>query len=217
LLLTRQNLHRVGPLSHVRNRRQRHNNGEECKICEFPKGFSQVQKHNISHDELSELYHLHEHFFNIWYLIRLAPVGSQTRIIWLVRFLESWYSRDELVQRARKHIEAISKGGYHPMAAYYITEALTRTAKLDIDTEHELISTTKKYLLEKDKTLVGELSLSDKELLDQGNKYLKNAEYDKALKLFSKSKNRMIYFLLGYFLVKSDDNEKSKTYLAKAA
>ena len=45
------------------------------------------------------LYYLRERFFNIWYLMRNAPKRNQTKVIWLVRFLENWYDPAELVGR----------------------------------------------------------------------------------------------------------------------
>lgn len=129
-------------------------------------------------------YHLRERFFNIWYLMRLAPKGSQTKVLWLVRFLKSWYSKDELVQRAKRQIQALERGSYYPKAAYYYAEALAQTAKLDMDIEHELLSTTRKYLEQKDESLALNLSQSDKDLFQKGEEYYGNAEYENALNLF---------------------------------
>jgi len=70
-------------------------------------------------DTQHNLYYLRERFFNIWYLMRVAPKRSQTQVVWLVRFLENWYGPEELRQRARQHIQAVSRGNFHPRAAYY--------------------------------------------------------------------------------------------------
>jgi nucleoside-triphosphatase THEP1 len=109
-------------------------------------------------DTQTHLYYLNERFFNIWYLMRLAPKGSQAKVIWLVRFLESWYDEDELIQRAKRQIEVLSKGDYYPKGAFIFTEALVGTEKLDEDTKHELISATKKFLEKKDNSLSKEFS-----------------------------------------------------------
>ena len=44
----------------------------------------------------NHLYIIKERFFNIWYLMRYGSQTDKRRVLWLTRFLESWYSRDEL-------------------------------------------------------------------------------------------------------------------------
>ncbi|MDM8522396.1 tetratricopeptide repeat protein [Desulfococcaceae bacterium HSG8] len=164
-------------------------------------------------------YHLRERFFNIWYLMRLAPKGSQNKVIWLVRFLESWYDKEELAGRARKHIEAVTRGDYHPKAAYYLTEALAGTCKLDMETEYELVSETKKFLMVKDENLAEELSLSDKELFNKGEVYYESNEYEKAADLFLKIKNQnesVKFRLAGSFYYLKNYEKAEKYYLMAA-
>ncbi|MCP4696543.1 MAG: hypothetical protein GY862_06810, partial [Gammaproteobacteria bacterium] len=163
-------------------------------------------------------YLLRERFFNIWYLMRLAPKSSHRKVIWLVRFLESWYDGGELAQRAQKQIAAMRAGHYHPKAAFYLTEALAGTARLDMDTEHALISATKKYLLGKDKSLAADLSPSDKMLFDEAVGYYENEEFEKALKLFLavKNKNEDIHFRLGYCFVKLKEYARAEKYYLMA-
>jgi len=169
-------------------------------------------------DNQTPLYYLSERFFNIWYLMRLAPKGSQTKVIWLVRFLESWYSKEELVQRAKRQIEVLSQGDYYPKAAFIFTEALAGTAKLDMETEHELKSVTRKFLAEKDKSLLAELSPSDKDLYEAGMEYYWNEKYEKAVKLFLqiKNENEEIYFRLAYSFDELKQYEKAEKYYLRA-
>jgi hypothetical protein len=42
-----------------------------------------------------------ERFFNIWYLMRHGPRRQRTRLRWLTGFLKSFYSPDQLLQRAK--------------------------------------------------------------------------------------------------------------------
>jgi len=154
-------------------------------------------------------YHLRERFFNIWYLMRLAPKGGQAKVIWLVRFLESWYTKEELAQRAKRQIQALKKGSYYPKAAYYFTEALARTAKLDMDTEYELIRATKEYLSKKDRSLVADLSQPDKELFEKFDKFYQNKEYQQALNLLSKIKDKELSNFL-YVLIHTVLREYNK-------
>jgi tetratricopeptide (TPR) repeat protein len=49
-------------------------------------------------------YQIAERFFNIWYLMR-ASRRARRRLVWLVKFLEVWFGRDELDARARALLE----------------------------------------------------------------------------------------------------------------
>ncbi len=53
-------------------------------------------------------YQAAERFFNIWYLMRLAPRRQRTRLGWLVEFMRMWFSGDELCALARSRIASWS-------------------------------------------------------------------------------------------------------------
>lgn len=44
----------------------------------------------------NHLYIVKERFFNIWYLMRYGSQTDKRRVLWLTRFLESWYDKNEL-------------------------------------------------------------------------------------------------------------------------
>ncbi|MCZ6872446.1 MAG: hypothetical protein O7G88_02790 [bacterium] len=169
-------------------------------------------------DTQQNLYYLRERFFNIWYLMRVASRRSQSKVIWLVRFLENWYGPEELEKRAKQHIRAVASGEFYPKAAYYLTEALARTGKLDIHTEHQMKTETRRLLLEKDERLAAELSPSDKELFEPAEAYYQNDEYEAAKELFLKirNKNEYIYFQLGYAFTELQDYPKAEQYYLQA-
>jgi hypothetical protein len=48
----------------------------------------------------NHLYLLHDRFFNIWYLMRMARKGDKNRVLWLIRFLEQWCDEDQLSKRS---------------------------------------------------------------------------------------------------------------------
>jgi len=131
--------------------------------------------------------------------MRLAPGGSRSKVLWLLHFLESWYNQTELVQRARKHTEAIILGRAHSPDTYYLTEAFVKTGQLDLDTEYYLIRETKKLLQELDPTLAKELSPSDKEIFEKAEISYRREDYETAVFHFleMKYKNDQIYFWLG--------------------
>ena len=165
-----------------------------------------------------DLYYLSERFFNIWYLMRVAPKHSRIRVIWLVRFLENWYEPEELRQRARQHIQDVSRGDFHPKAAFYLTEALSRTGKLDLETEYEMKSATRELLLKKDWNLVTELSPSDQELLEKAYDFGHNEDYENALKylLSINNKDGYIHYGIGCTYVYINDYEKAEQFYLKA-
>lgn len=47
----------------------------------------------------NHLYLIKERFWNIWYLMRYGRKFDRERVLWLVKFMESWYSTQELEQR----------------------------------------------------------------------------------------------------------------------
>jgi len=54
--------------------------------------------------EKKAAFQLSERFFNVWYLMRSSR-RVRRRLIWLVRFLEAWFGRDELNQQAERHLK----------------------------------------------------------------------------------------------------------------
>ena len=46
------------------------------------------------------MYQITERFFNIWYLMRFGGKKEKHKVQWLVHFLETWCSRDEIVEKA---------------------------------------------------------------------------------------------------------------------
>lgn len=53
----------------------------------------------------NHLYLLKERFFNIWYLMRYGTEQDKRRVLWLTKFLESWYNESEL---SLKLVETLS-------------------------------------------------------------------------------------------------------------
>ena len=49
-----------------------------------------------------------ERFFNVWYLMR-ASRRLRRRLIWLVKFLEAWFEREEIDKQAQRHLERSPK------------------------------------------------------------------------------------------------------------
>ncbi len=159
-----------------------------------------------------DYYQLHERFFNIWYLMRIASKRSKVKVFWLVRFLQCWYDGDGLKQRAERQIKALQSGLYHPKSAFYLAEAMAATGVLDIETEHNLLQQTKAYLEKTDKKLMAELSASDVDIYLQADGLYKSNNHQQAINKFLqiKQKNEEIYARLGYLYNELKDYKKAK-------
>ncbi|HEV2988173.1 MAG TPA: AAA family ATPase, partial [Candidatus Angelobacter sp.] len=72
--------------------------------------------------EKKNAFQIAERFFNIWYLMR-ASRRVRRRLLWLVKFLETWFDREELHARARSFLErdpdAMGRERYAEMALAY--------------------------------------------------------------------------------------------------
>ncbi|MEY3880471.1 MAG: hypothetical protein RIQ94_1267 [Pseudomonadota bacterium] len=159
-----------------------------------------------------DYYQLHERFFNIWYLMRIASKRSKVKVLWLVRFLQCWYDGDGLKQRAERQIKALQSGLYHPKSAFYLAEAMAATGVLDIETEHNLLQQTKAYLEKTDNKLMNELSFSDKDIYQQAIDFYETKNHQQAINLFLqiKQKDEEIFFRLGYSYSEIKDYVQAK-------
>jgi len=72
--------------------------------------------------EKKNAFQIAERFFNIWYLMR-ASRRVRRKLLWLVKFLETWFDREELNARARGFLdqdpEALGRERYAEMALAY--------------------------------------------------------------------------------------------------
>ncbi len=104
------------------------------------------------YDEKKQGFQIAERFFNIWYLMR-ASRRVRRRLVWLVRFMETWYDESELSEHAQTHINhAPDDGGRerHAEYSFALAQALRhaplRTA-LELDGLHALIDDGKLHRL----------------------------------------------------------------------
>ncbi|MCU0286486.1 MAG: hypothetical protein MUF15_08800 [Acidobacteria bacterium] len=168
----------------------------------------------ISTSTKNNLYQISERFFNIWYLMRNGRKRERQKILWLVRFLESWFSKEDLIQKTMLHIEAIKEGNILEKYAYYMTEALAAT-EIPRDIQDDMIKITKVYLSQKKSSLINELTASENELYSEAFFHLINREYKSALNKFLQIKNKhsLVYYILGnLFLHFNDFTEAEKYY-----
>ena len=62
----------------------------------------------ISNQSGEKFYFLSERMFNIWYLMRYGDKNSKNRLYWLVKFLEFWYSKEEVIGASQEFLDDLS-------------------------------------------------------------------------------------------------------------
>jgi len=134
-------------------------------------------------DKKNKIYFIRERFFNIWYLMRYGRKKNKMQVLWLVRFLQEWCNQDELIHRAKRHIEAAKAGLLHAKGGIYMTEALAPLVN-DIELQHELINTTRNALRPMLGDIDRKISKSDKEIYQLAYKEIKNKNFKLAIKYY---------------------------------
>jgi len=159
----------------------------------------------------NKIYKLEERFFNIWYLMRFGRKKDRQKIEWLVKFLVSWCSHEELEDRAVRFIQAVKKGAIKESYVYHMCEALSY-AGLSEETEHNMKLGVKDYLKGIDSNLVGEISDSDREIRRKVIALYEGNNIDDAIKLLVKTQKNssVILFMLGYLYQKQKEYSKAE-------
>ncbi|HLP60441.1 MAG TPA: hypothetical protein VK186_16495 [Candidatus Deferrimicrobium sp.] len=174
--------------------------------------------HKVKTSTKNYYYQVTERFFNIWYLMRYGKRRGKNRVQWLVNFLQVWCSREELIDRTRKHIDALGNGKLYPKHALYFTEALA-AASIPDELQHEVITRTREFLGKADKTLLKELSKSDIELFKEADKFYESGEFGKALRKLEaiQNKNGMVLNNMALlFDMEIKDYQKAEEYYLMA-
>lgn len=152
----------------------------------------QLEKYEIIESESigkNKIYKIKERFFNIWYLMRYGRKKERQRVEWLVKFLESWYSKEEMEDRAKQLIVSFMTTDVSPNHVYYMTEALS-LAGISMETEHSLKFFASEYLDKQKSTLKGELTPSDLMLSEEAIALIKQNSFALAEKKLSLIKNQ---------------------------
>jgi hypothetical protein len=108
-----------------------------------------LEKYDIVESEVAgknKIYKIKERFFNIWYLMRFGQKTDRQRVEWLVRFLESWCTKEELDERAKKLIYKMKNPDLSESYVFHMAEALSGTGKLNASIEDSLIKVARLFL-----------------------------------------------------------------------
>ena len=165
----------------------------------------------------NKIYKIEERFFNIWYLMRFGRKKDRQKIEWLVKFLVSWCSHEELEDRAERFMNTVKKGEIKESYVYHMCEALSY-AGLNIETEHKMKQGVKDYLIGIDSHLVGEISDSDREIHKKVIKLYDENNIDEAIKLLVKSQKNssIILHMLGFLYKEQKEYSKAEAYYLKS-
>ncbi|MFT5835580.1 MAG: DNA polymerase III delta prime subunit [Sulfurimonas sp.] len=150
-----------------------------------------LEKYEIVESESigkNKIYKIKERFFNIWYLMRFGRKKDRQRVEWLVRFLESWCTKEELEERAIKFIDRVKKGNVSSTYAYNMAEALS-FSKITMEIDYELKEEVEKYLKKIGSKLCNELSPKYSDILEKAILYQSNGEIEKAINFLNNSNN----------------------------
>jgi nucleoside-triphosphatase THEP1 len=77
-------------------------------------------------------YILKERFFNIWYLMRYGRRDDKQRVIWFVRFLESWCTKEDISKRIADFTDAIRNKKLATDSMDFFTKVYTSISNLDL-------------------------------------------------------------------------------------
>lgn len=173
----------------------------------------QLEKNNVIEKKQTttknHFYQLKERFLNIWYLMRLGDRQDKCRVIWLTKFLEMWYEDEVgLGLFVSEHIKHLRSGKYHSASAILITEALSHSNKLGIESFETLVKETSSILNEDQKKYLPDL---DSKKLKAIPSLFKNHQYSQIIEIINsiEKKNSILGPILVYSLIQNKEYEKA--------
>ena len=179
----------------------------------------QLEKYQIVEAEYvgkNKIYKIQERFFNIWYLMRFGRKKDRQKVEWLVKFLLSWFTKEELENRAKSLISSLKNGKVKESYAYHMCEALSYSG-INSSLEHELKKSTKEFLNNKKSILKDDISDSEDEILKKAILLINDKKIKKAIKLLESSQKNTISImkLCGVLYLVEKNYEKVKEYYLK--
>lgn len=163
----------------------------------------------VNTDSKNHLYHLKERFFNIWYLMRYGRRYDKKRVIWLVRFFETWCDKRELEERVKLHIENLRSEKYDRDSAIFMGEAYVACMTVAREIKEKLIETTADlYPMEFDKN---QYNLDDDLIKEAHILMMKEGNIEEALRKLDTVKNltKSNYGAVVGLAFEADDNERA--------
>ena len=118
----------------------------------------------------NHIYLIKERFLNIWYLMRYGRKQDRNRVIWLVKFLESWCGKNEIEQRIQDYVKKAKSGllDKHTLEVY--GQVYSFFLDIDIETRYLLNESIPEHI-------AGTTTLSDDDFYSLLNKKLLEKDY----------------------------------------
>jgi DNA-binding Lrp family transcriptional regulator len=178
-----------------------------------------LEKYEIIESESigkNNIYKIKERFFNIWYLMRFGRKKDRQRVSWLINFLITWCTKEELEIKALEFKDKIKNGAVKPLHAFYMTEAL-RYTDLSLETDFDLKKELESYLKNIGSSFCNQLSDSDNELLCKSFELEDENKINEAIDLLLNSRrtSENIIFNIYKLYEKIYDYKNSEKYLQK--
>jgi hypothetical protein len=147
---------------------------------------SQLRKNQIIQavetDTKNNIYFLRERFFNIWYLMRFGRKYDKERVVWLVKFLESWCSMIEIEQRVVDYVVKIKGGQLDEQMVNFYGEVYTGILNMSSETKLLLKESTPHYLSK-------QITIDDAELYRLAFSEYENKNFVKEFELLRQIQN----------------------------
>ncbi|TDX01929.1 ATP-binding protein [Dinghuibacter silviterrae] len=146
-----------------------------------------AQLNNLERQELvikndtatkNKTYLIKERFWNIWYLMRYGRKDDKMKIIWLVRFLESWSSTEELQMRIESFVEKVKKTDISEEQIRLYAGVYTSLQTLPLSSRLKLKTI--------EKEMRHEVEMSDDELYASAKIEFKKGNLEESVRLFLK-------------------------------
>jgi len=167
-------------------------------------------------NKTNKLYLVKERFFNIWYLMRYGRKKNKSQVLWLVKFLQEWCDKDELVSRAKCHIKCAKENRLNAKGGIYMAEALASVIP-NMKIQHELLNETRNALKKYNPSIDKKLSKSDFDLLSEAmDSKLKNPMLKLKLLKKTQHKDAFVYMAMGSTYYELNDYENSIKYFLLA-
>lgn len=169
----------------------------------------QLEKNQIiekkATDTKNHLYLLKERFWNIWFLMRYGRKDDKERVIWLVRFLESWCDNDEITKRIEAFVVQAEKGQMSLEETRLFSNVYASLSNLNFNQKMLLREAKVEYLANK-------VKLSDEELFEAAQKMGELGEFEKMGHYFLEILNLTVTHKSYFILVVLKNQLESKVF-----
>ncbi|WEK37642.1 MAG: hypothetical protein P0Y53_09015 [Candidatus Pseudobacter hemicellulosilyticus] len=140
----------------------------------------------------NNLYLLRERFWNIWYLMRYGRRNDKQQVVWLIRFMEAWFSKKELEEKIGEFSKKIKEDKLSDKSIEYFSMVFTSISKISLELRVKLHDQLPESIantieIETADLLKGARQMIKKEKIDQGLDLLFRIGYpneDTRIKIF---------------------------------